>query len=49
MLADKKVDLVIEGRIGPNMVTTLQQKNIKFKEETGKIKKLLIKFSSNKK
>jgi len=41
MLADKKVDLVIAGRIGPNMKTALKQKKIKFKEITGSIKTAL--------
>ena len=36
MLADKKVDLVICGRIGPNMEMALKQKGIKFREESGK-------------
>jgi len=37
MLADKKVDKVIAGRIGPNMITALEQKNMKFQEASGKV------------
>ena len=37
MLADKKVNKVIAGRIGPNMITALEQKNIKFQEASGKV------------
>lgn len=36
MLEDKKVDLVIAGRIGPNMEIALKEKGIKFKEVQGK-------------
>ena len=43
MLADKKVDLVIAGNIGGNMQTALKEKNIKYKESTGKIKDNLSK------
>jgi len=35
MLADEKVNLVIAGRFGPNMVYALNQKNIKHKEMSG--------------
>ena len=41
MLADKKVNQVIAGKIGPNMQTALKQKNLKFKEKQGKVKKLV--------
>ncbi len=41
MLADKKVDLVIAGRIGGNMQTALEQKGIEFKEASGKVKECL--------
>ena len=37
MLADKKINKVIAGRIGPNMITALEQKNIEFKEVIGKV------------
>ena len=37
MLADKKVNLVIAGRAGPNMEFALKQKKINFKEASGKI------------
>lgn len=38
MLADKKIDLVVAGRFGPNMEFALKEKKIKFKEMSGKIK-----------
>ena len=38
MLADKKVDLVIAGRVGSNMEMALQEKGLKSKEESGKVK-----------
>jgi len=37
MLANKKVNLVIAGRAGPNMEFALKQKKIKFKKASGKI------------
>jgi len=36
MLADKKVSLVIAGKVGGNMVSALKEKGIKFKEESEK-------------
>ena len=36
MLAEKKVDLVIVGKIGPNMITALKEKGIEYKEESEK-------------
>ncbi len=36
MLADKKVDLVIAGKIGGNMETALKEKGIEFKDESDK-------------
>jgi len=41
MLADKKVDLVYAGRLGPNMVFALKQKKIKFKEASGNVKDII--------
>ncbi len=41
MLTNKKVNLVIAGKIGPNMKTALKEKNIKFKEAVGGIKEFL--------
>jgi len=38
MLAEKKVDLIIAGRIGPNMEFALKEKGLKFKEASGKVK-----------
>jgi len=38
MLADKKVDQVICGKLGPNMRNALEQKSLKFKEVSGKVK-----------
>jgi predicted Fe-Mo cluster-binding NifX family protein len=43
MLADKKVNLVIAGKFGGNMVSALKEKGIKFKEESGKKVKDIIK------
>ena len=43
MLAEKKVDLVIAGKIGENMKTALKEKAIKFKEKSGKKIKDIIK------
>ncbi len=38
MLADKKVDLVIVGKVGSNMEIALKQKGLKFKEASGRVK-----------
>jgi predicted Fe-Mo cluster-binding NifX family protein len=42
MLADKKVELVIAGEIGENMVSALKEKQIRFKKDGGKKIKDLI-------
>ncbi len=44
MLADKNVDLVVAGKIGSNMETALKEKEIDFKEMTGKALKVLNKI-----
>ena len=36
MLAEKKVNLVIAGKVGGNMVSALKEKGIEFKEESNK-------------
>ena len=41
LLADKKVNLVIAGKFGPNMKSALKEKKIKSKEFSGKIKDFL--------
>jgi len=41
LLANKKVSLVIAGKIGGNMESALKEKAIKFKEESGKINKVI--------
>jgi len=41
MLADKKVDLVIAGKMGGNMESALKEKGLKFKEASGKVKKII--------
>lgn len=41
MLANEKVNLIVAGRIGPNMQMALKEKKIKFKETTGKIQQAL--------
>ncbi len=43
MLADKKVNLVIAGKFGGNMESALKEKGIKFKEESRKKVKDIIK------
>ena len=37
MLADKKVNLVISGKVGGNMISALKEKGIEFREESGKV------------
>ena len=44
-LAEKKVDLVIAGRFGPNMEFALKEKGLKFKEMQGKISEIIEKVS----
>jgi len=44
MLAEKKVDLVICGKIGHNMETALKEKGIKFQEAEGEVKEIYKKF-----
>jgi len=41
MLAEKKVNLVIAGKIGGNMESALKEKGIEFKEEIGKVKEFI--------
>ena len=36
MLAEKKVNLVIAGKLGENMISALEKKGIKFQEESEK-------------
>ena len=43
MLAEKKVNLVIAGKVGGNMVSALKEKNIEFREESGTLKEFLKK------
>jgi len=40
MLSDEKVNLVIAGRIGPNMEAALKEKGLKSREASGKINEL---------
>lgn len=44
MLAEKKVDLVICGKIGGNMESALMEKGIKFEEGEGEVKEISEKF-----
>ena len=37
LLADKKVDLVVAGKVGGNMIGALKEKGIKFREAEGKV------------
>ncbi len=41
MLAEKKIDLVIAGRIGSNMESALKEKKLKCKEANGKVQSVL--------
>jgi predicted Fe-Mo cluster-binding NifX family protein len=41
MLAEKKVDLIIAGKIGKNMESAIIEKGMKFEEGSGKISKVL--------
>ena len=41
MLAEKKVNSVIAGKVGGNMISALKEKGIKFKESNGEINKVL--------
>jgi len=42
MLAEKKVNLVIAGKLGGNMISALGEKGIKFEEKSGKkVKEIL--------
>jgi len=42
MLAEKKVNLVIAGKVGGNMISALKEKGIEFKEESGKTVKEIV-------
>ena len=37
MLAEKKIGLVIAGKVGGNMVSALNEKGIEFREESGNV------------
>jgi len=37
MLAEKKVGLVIAGKLGGNMISALNEKGIEFREKSGKV------------
>jgi len=43
MLADKKVNLLVSGKLGRNMESALKEKEIKFREESKKKVKEVIK------
>jgi predicted Fe-Mo cluster-binding NifX family protein len=43
MLADKKVDVLVAGRVGPNMADALKQRDIKYLETKGKVREGLSK------
>jgi len=42
ILAEKKVNLVIAGKVGGNMISALKEKGIEFREESGKAVKEII-------
>jgi len=44
MLADKKIDLAVAGRFGPNMEFALKEKKIKAKEASGTISEFVKKL-----
>ena len=44
MLADEGVDLVISGRIGPNMKGALESKGIEYQETMGIVKDVISKI-----
>ena len=46
MLADKKVDIVIAGRFGPNMAQALTERGLKYYEKTGIVKDAILEFIS---
>ncbi len=41
MLAEKRVNLVIAGKIGGNMISALKEKGIEFKESDGKVEEMI--------
>ena len=41
MLADKKVELVVAGKVGGNMVSALKEKGLEFKEASGKVSEVV--------
>ncbi len=41
MLAEKKVNLVVAGKVGGNMISALKEKGIEFKEASGEINKFI--------
>lgn len=45
MLADEGVEMVVAGRIGPNMKAALEEKGIKYLEATGVVREVLDKLS----
>ncbi len=46
MLANKKIDLVVAGRLGPNMEFALKEKGLKFKEVSGRVKESIKELSN---
>ena len=42
MLAEKKVDLIIAGKVGGNMESALEEKGISFEEGSGKVPEVIV-------
>jgi len=41
MLAEKKIDLVVAGKVGGNMISALKEKGMDFKEESGRLNEFI--------
>ena len=41
MLAEKKVNLVVAGKVGGNMISAIEEKGMKFQEESGKLNEFI--------
>ncbi len=46
MLSDKKVDIVIAGKMGDNMKEALASRGLKFEEASGSAKNVVAKYNS---
>jgi predicted Fe-Mo cluster-binding NifX family protein len=48
MLADKAVTVVVAGRFGPNMISAMKERGLKYYEMKGKIGEAILRFLGNK-